>query len=111
MAITTVVWVTTAFVTAPTSRDRLVAFYRLVRPSGPGWGTVGAEAGVGPSPGSLPQAMLGWVLGVGFVYAALFGTGSFLYGRTAQGLVWLAVFTVTGVGLVRLMPRMWGSTK
>ncbi len=111
VAITTVVWVITAFVTAPTARDRLVAFYRLVRPSGPGWGTVRAEAGVGPSPDSLPQALLGWVLGVGFVYAALFGTGSFLYGRTAQGLVWLTVFVVTGTGLVRLMPRIWGSTE
>jgi len=42
------------------------------------------------------------------VYAALFGTGSFLYGRNAQALVWLVVFVVSGAGLVRLLPRLWG---
>jgi hypothetical protein len=80
-----------------------------VRPAGPGWGTIPAEAGVGPSPDSLTQSLLGWVLGVAFVYAALFGTGSLLYGRTAQGLVWVVVFVASGAGLLRLVPRMWGS--
>jgi Na+/proline symporter len=104
---TTVVWVTTALLTEPTSRERLVEFYRLVRPAGPGWAPVQSEAGVGPSPDSLPQALLGWVAGVAFVYAALFGAGSFIYGRTVHGLVWLAIFVVSGVALLRIVPRMW----
>jgi Na+/proline symporter len=108
--ITTVVWVATTLVTEPTERARLVAFYRLVRPAGPGWAKIRAEAGVGPSPDSLTLSMLGWVLGIAFVYAALFGTGSFLYGRTPQGLAWLAVFVASGVGLFRLMPRLWGKS-
>src|SRR6187455_2403354 len=37
VAITTVCWVVTAFVTPPTDRDVLIAFYRKVRPVGPGW--------------------------------------------------------------------------
>ncbi len=107
--ITTTAWVATTFLTAPTARDRLVDFYRRVRPGGPGWKPIQAEAGVGPSPDNLPQALLGWMLGIAFVYAALFGTGSFLYGRTPQALVWLAVFVVSGLGLLRLVPRLWGS--
>ena len=107
VAITTCVWITTAFLSEPTERRRLLDFYRLVRPAGPGWNEVRAEAGVGPSPDSLPQALLGWVLGIGFVYSALFGTGSFLYGRNTLGLFWLVIFTVTGVGLWRVVPRMW----
>jgi hypothetical protein len=51
--------------------------------------------------------MLGWVLGCAFIYAALFGTGSALYGRTAQAVVWLAVSLISGVGLVRILPRLW----
>ena len=109
--ITTTAWVATTFLTAPTARDRLVDFYRRVRPGGPGWKPVQAEAGVGPSPDNLPQALLGWMLGIAFVYAALFGTGSFLYGRTPQALVWLAVFVVSGLGLLRLVPRLWGSSE
>ena len=108
VAVTTLVWVTVTLLTPPTDRATLVRFYRLVRPGGPGWTPVAAEAGVGPSPDSLPQAMLGWVLGCVFVYAAMFGTGSFLYGRVPQGLMWLAVFVASGLGLLRVVPRLWG---
>ncbi len=110
VAITTVAWVLTALLTRPTDQERLLAFYRLVRPAGPGWKEIRAEANVGPSPDSMPMQLLGWVLGIAFVYAALFGTGSFLYGRTPQALVWLAVFVVSGVGLLRIVPRLWGSS-
>ncbi|HEU5049866.1 MAG TPA: Na+:solute symporter, partial [Gemmatimonadales bacterium] len=104
---TTVVWVTVTLLTRPTDRTRLVDFYRRVRPAGPGWRPVAAEAGVGPSSDSMSQALVGWVLGCAFVYAALFGTGSFLFGHTAQGLVWLAVFAVSGGGLLRIVPKLW----
>ena len=55
--------------------------------------------------GDEPRALLGWTLGCAFTYAALFGTGSFLYGHTEQGALWLAVFVASGFGLVRLLPR------
>jgi Na+/proline symporter len=107
VAITTVVWVTVTLLTEPASRETLIAFYRLVRPAGPGWKPIAAAAGPVESPDSLPQSLLGWVLGCTFVYAALFGTGSFIYGKTTQGLVWLALFAVSGIGLLRLLPRLW----
>jgi solute:Na+ symporter, SSS family len=109
IATTTIVWVSVAFLSPPTDRSTLVSFYKLVRPAGAGWRSVRAEAGVGASPDSLPQALLGWMLGCAFVYAALFGVGSALYGRTAQGLVWGVVFVVSGVGLWRILPRYWAS--
>ncbi|HET7042362.1 MAG TPA: hypothetical protein VFI13_10095 [Gemmatimonadales bacterium] len=103
---TTVVWVTVTFLTAPADRATLVAFYRKVRPAGGGWGPIVAEAGVGPSPDSLPQQFLGWMFGVAFVYAALFGTGSFLYGHAPQGAMWVGVFLLSGWQLTRIVPRM-----
>jgi hypothetical protein len=54
--------------------------------------------------------MLGWVLGCTFIYSALFGTGSFLYEKTPQALVWLALFVVSGVGLTRVLPRLWSGS-
>jgi len=107
VVVTTAVWITTTFLTQPTERATLVAFYKLVRPAGPGWRDVRAEAGVGASPDSLANSLLGWVLGCTFVYAALFGAGSFLYGRTPQGVMWLLLFVGSGLGLARLLPRMW----
>ena len=109
VAVTTVVWIVATYATRPVDRATLLAFYRLVRPAGPGWRAIRAEAGVGPSPDSLPQALLGWMLGCVFVYAALFGTGSVLYGKTAQAGVWIALFVVSGVWLARLVPRLWAT--
>lgn len=111
VAITTLVWVTVTLVTQPIDRATLVKFYRLVRPSGPGWKPVAAEAGPVSSGDNLPQALVGWILGCTFVYAGLFGTGSFIYGKTSQGLVWLGLFVVSGIGLIRLLPRLWTSER
>jgi Na+/proline symporter len=108
VAATTLVWVSTTLLTKPTDRATLVSFYRLVRPAGPGWKPIALETGGGGSPDSMPQSLLGWVLGCCFIYAALFGAGSFIYGKTAQGLVWAVLFAISGIGLLRLMPRLWG---
>ena len=107
VGVTTVVWVTAAYLAPATDRATLVKFFRLVHPAGPGWKDVRAEAGVPSSTDSLPQSMLGWVLGCAFIYSALFGTGSALYGRTAQAAVFAALFVVSGLGLLRLMPKLW----
>jgi hypothetical protein len=104
---TTIVWVTTAFLTPATDRDTLIAFYKHVRPAGPGWREIRAASGVTAAPDSLPQALLGWVLGCTLIYSALFGTGSFLYARTAQGVFWLVCFVIAAAGLIRLVPRLW----
>ncbi len=111
VAFTTAVWVLVTLLTPPTRRETLLGFYRLVRPAGPGWNAIRKETGLGPSPDSLPQAFLGTVLGCALVYAALFGTGSFLYGRIAQGTVCLAVFIASAAGLVWLLPRMFGRAR
>jgi hypothetical protein len=139
VAVTTVVWVATAYLAPQTERAKLVEFYKLVRPAGRGWASVraearavaaglprqnesvaGAAAGVNPplrveadelaSPDNMPRALLGWTLGCAFIYSALFGTGSFLYGHTAQGALWLGVFVASGFGLLRLLPRFAART-
>ena len=109
VAITTLVWITVTLVTAPDDRKRLLEFYRLVRPAGPGWESIRAESGLPPSPDSIAQSLLGWILGCLFVYAALFGAGSYIYGRTSQALMWTVVFVVSAAGLWRLLPRLWGA--
>jgi solute:Na+ symporter, SSS family len=111
VASTSVVWIIVTLATAPTDRKTLIEFYRLVRPAGRGWDSVRAEAGVGPSPDSLTLSMVAWVLGCTFVYSALFGAGSFLYGRTAQGTVWAVLLVLALIGLVRVLPAVWRGSK
>jgi solute:Na+ symporter, SSS family len=103
VAVTTAVWVSVAYLTPPADRATLVNFYRLIRPAGRGWEPIREEAGVGPEPGGFTQSLLGWMLGCLFVYSALFGTGSFLYGNIGIALFWLAAFAVSGLGLARIL--------
>jgi Na+/proline symporter len=109
VAVTSVVWIAATFLAPPEDEDTLTRFYALVRPPGPGWRHIARRVGVGPSPDSLAKAMLGWVLGCTFVYAALFGTGSFLYGRMPQFALWLAVLVASGVGLLSVLRGFWAA--
>jgi solute:Na+ symporter, SSS family len=104
---TSVVWLLVAYFGPRTDHATLLSFYRLVRPGGPGWADIRRESGVPAAPDSLPQALLGWMLGLAFVYGALFGVGSLLFGHTTPAIAWLSLAAVSGIGLVRLLPRLW----
>jgi Na+/proline symporter len=110
VATTTVVWVAVTLLTEPTERAKLVQFYQLVQPAGPGWNEIRTETGSIASPDRPADSLLAWSLGCAFVYAALFGAGSFLYGNLAQGLFWSLVLLVSLFGLSRLLPRIWASS-
>jgi SSS family solute:Na+ symporter len=105
---TTVVWFVVTFLTRPTDHGVLLRFFRLTRPFGPGWKHIQREANVGPSPDSVPLALLGWVLSVLMVYSALFGTGSFLYGNMGMGTVLLVIFLVSAVSLAMILGKIFG---
>ena len=107
----TIVWMTVTYLAPQTDNARLVSFYKLIRPSGPGWKDIRAQCGTTAAPDSLTLALVGWMLGITFVYAALFGVGSFLYGRTGTGIAWLVAFAVCGLGLMRVMPRLWAGSE
>ena len=91
-AITTVIWLAVTFLTAPTPQATLEAFYRRVRPGGPGWRKVARAAGYPDEPiagGSL--SWVNWLAGVVTVYTALFGVGKLIFGPAWQALIYLTV--------------------
>src|SRR4051812_47114632 len=70
--VTTVVWIVATYVTAPEPESVLEAFYRRVRPGGPGWRRISTRLGFGTEP--IPGGKLAWVnwlAGVVAVYASL----------------------------------------
>jgi Na+/proline symporter len=100
VAVTTVCWVVTAYVAPQTDRATLVAFYRKVRPAGPGWTAVRKEAKLTAAEEAathfnVPMALLGWSAGCAMIWSSLFATGAFLYGRTTQAILLTAVFVVS----------------
>jgi Na+/proline symporter len=92
VACSTVVWLVVTFATSPEPDAVLEAFYRRVRPGGPGWERVSTRLGFGrePIPGGA-LAWTNWIAGIIAVYATLFGIGKLVFGYTGTGLVMLAV--------------------
>jgi Na+/proline symporter len=107
IGITTAVWLVVTYLTPPVGEETLTAFYAKVRPAGPGWAAIRRSSGLGPSPDSLPMALLGWVLGVAAVYGALFATGSFIYGRPIAGALCSLVAGLAVIGLLATGRRLW----
>jgi SSS family solute:Na+ symporter len=111
IALTTICWVVTAFVGPETDRRVLIAFYEKVRPAGPGWNAVRAQAGpAGAASGEkIPLALLGWAAGCTAIWSALFAVGNFLYMRYAPAFLMLGVFVASGLTLVWVMRNIWAA--
>jgi hypothetical protein len=76
------------FLTRPEDPAALEAFYRKVRPPGPGWGPIAARCPeVRPSM-SLKSIAIYWLMGVGAIYGMMYGIGSVLLLRP---LGWAAI--------------------
>jgi hypothetical protein len=110
VGVTTLIWMIATFVAPKTDHSTLMKFYALVRPAGPGWNAIRAESGIGAAKDSPSQALAGWALGCSFVYSALFGTGSLLYGHMPQFYMWLTIFVVSGIGMQRVLAGFWRGT-
>jgi solute:Na+ symporter, SSS family len=115
IAVTTVCWVLTAFLGPQTDRQKLIEFYRKVRPFGPGWKRIREEAGISKEEAAathenIPLALLGWSAGCTAIWAALFTVGNFLYGRTGLALGLLAVFIASGLVLIYVINQLWANT-
>ncbi len=112
--VTTICWVTVAYMGPKTDPKTLVDFYRKVRPFGPGWRRVQIQAGVSDAEAAswarthnIPLAMIGWVTGTTLIWAALFTVGNFLYGRTGYACALLALSIISGSVLVGVIKRLW----
>lgn len=99
VAITTVVWISTTFLTKPESMDVLIRFYKAVHPGGPGWKKVldiakaqGEDLNPDNKPWDLPISLLNVLMSCIGIYAALFSIGNFVYGNFMMGFVLLSIF-------------------
>jgi Na+/proline symporter len=90
VALTTVCWLVVTMLTPPEPEAHLIAFYRRVRPGGPGWRPIAARAG-GPPPEPIAGLVVDWIAGWVLVYATLFGIGSFILDRAVIGFVCVIV--------------------
>ncbi|MFL5564232.1 MAG: sodium:solute symporter family protein [Gemmatimonadaceae bacterium] len=102
VAISTVVWLGVTFATKPEPDRVLEAFYRRVRPGGPGWETVSTRAGFGRE--SIPGGALAWtnwIAGIVAVYSSLFGIGKLVLGNLVPGLIMLVIAVLAFAWIAR----------
>ncbi len=102
-AVVTVVWLSVTFLTPPTDRATLVAFYRHTRPSLRGWGPIAALAPDVKPEGSGWINLRQWVLGCLTVYLSLFGIGELLLGGTLRGLMYIAASLASGAAILHAL--------
>jgi len=119
VGITTVAWLVTAFVGPQTDRGTLVAFVRKVKPAGPGWTAVRAEAGVSDAEvaqeNAIGTSLLGWVSGCVVIWSSLFAIGNFLYAAgdpSRTGTAWMltGVLAVSGAVLLGVTKKLWAES-
>jgi Na+/proline symporter len=99
-AVSTLCWVTVACLTPPTDEGVLVAFFERVRPNAPWWGPIAVRSRVGPAPGGWSD-VTGWLAGLVFIYAGMFGVGKLILDGGWSGAPYLAAAVVAGGVIVR----------
>jgi SSS family solute:Na+ symporter len=112
VAVTTITWMLTAFFGPKTEMSTLIAFYKKVRPFGPGWRKIRQEAGISEAEAkstheSFPLALIGWVSGSATIWSALFTVGNFLYKRYTYAGILFGIFLVSGFVLLKVINRLW----
>jgi len=119
VTITTLAWLITAYVGPETDRATLISFYRKVKPVGPGWTDIRAEAGVTDAEvaqeNRIGSALLGWISGCVVIWSSLFAIGNFLYSSgdpTRLKMAWIltAVFAVSGYVLLKVTQQLWADS-
>jgi Na+/proline symporter len=103
VAVTTVVWLTVTFLTKPDDPDKLLAFYRKVRPGG-FWGPIARLNGRAYKLQAAPFA--GWALAVLMILFLLLGLGRVIFLGFAAGAAYLAAGALAAVILSKVIARI-----
>lgn len=78
------VWVIATLVTRAEPRERLVVFYRRVRPPG-FWGPIAREAGMTPESAARPLGL--WLAGTALTFCLTLGIGKALFGAWGEAML------------------------
>ena len=105
VAITSAVWLSVTFLTAPEPEAQLVSFYKRVRPSAAMWKPIARLAPEVPPSRELKYSFFDWIAGCAMIYGALFGAGKVILKDYTIGVVLLAVAFIAGLYIYRDLSR------
>jgi Na+/proline symporter len=108
VAFTTTIWIAVTFLTKPEPEEKLLSFYRRVRPNSRFWGNIAKMATDVPPVQDGILNLINWICGVGMIYAFLFGIGQILIGSTPLGIAFIFLgFIFGGVIFYQMNKRGW----
>ncbi len=103
-AVTGVIWIAVMYATPPEAEATLAAFYRKVRPGGPGWRRQRAQTGLAPAQ-SLRHDLVRVGAAVCLLFGLMFGTGALLLLRPGTAAAMAALALLGAIVLVRARRR------
>lgn len=106
VAWSTLWWLTVTFLTRPTSRRKLHAFYLKVHPGGIGWRAIADELPQVKGDKGYGLLFINWLAGVVMVLSALFGIGKFLFKEYAPAAVFAALVLISAAVIYRNMQKI-----
>ncbi len=98
-------WLIVTFITKPEPEEKLLMFYKKIRP----WGWWGEIAKMSPEVDRsrfIPQ-LINWFFGVAFILFGMIGIGKLLLGATFLGAVMILVSFLSGVSIYIRLKREW----
>jgi len=104
-SLTLVLWLVVTFVTPAEPRQHLIAFFRKIRPDGPGWGPIAAAAPDARPDGDLGRNLLCALLGTTVIWLTLPGIGGLIFGDYGRAALCLGGATAAGAVLLWLVGR------
>jgi len=109
VAVTTVAWIAVTFLTKPDETDKLLAFYRKVRPGGV-WGPIARLNGGAYKLQAAP--FLGWGLAVLMILFLLLGLGKVIFISFGAGAAYLAAGGLAAFLLSKVIAKIdWEGRK
>lgn len=111
--ITTIIWLTTTFLTQPESKEVLEDFYKKIQPGGPGWKKIVSEAAsenrnliTRNEAWNVPSGILAILIGCVLIYSTLFATGYWIYGETSIALPVTLLALAAGFALLKVWKKI-----
>ncbi|MCX7918218.1 MAG: Na+:solute symporter [bacterium] len=105
---TTFVWGVVTLLTAPVAQDKLIEFYRRVKP--PGWWKPVKQAIPNiQSPDNLPLNLINWLSGCALIYCVLFGLGKLIFGDILFGLTLIIIALFLWLNISRNLKTQFGN--
>ena len=108
VAFTTAIWVTVTFLTSPEPDEKLLSFYRRVRPNARFWAPIAKKAtDIAPVKDGILN-LINWISGVAMIYSFLFGLGQIILGSMILGIIFLITgFIFGGIIFYQMNKRGW----